>query len=235
MEINEILERFGGKEVDVDSMPQYQKWALGYFPTDKTMIDPNVYLTLQLDITEALVNFKQNFASAEGGSFTAYMIWRIVQTMNEIEPFNYRYIKGKWYHLSNPPLFVPVATGKENRFREIILEKSGNKPWIEFAKEYRYEINEALEGRARASGSHDESVYYISTIIGNLPNIQFTSFEPHLHITQTGRCFFYMGKRYQLEGKNFIPFSVSLHHGNVDPYMLDLMLQKLSKKIAQTN
>lgn len=233
MEIKEILKRFGGKEIDVDSKPQYEKWALNYFSTDRTMIDPNVYITVQLDITAANENYKKNFAETPGASLTAYMIWRIVQTMNEIEPFNYRYIKGRWYHLSDPPVMVPIATGKDNRFREVLLEKTGKKSWENFAGEYRFELNEALDGRAFASGTLGDNVFDICSVMFNLPNIQFTSYEHNLHLTQTGRCFRSMGKRYEANGKLMMPFAVSLNHSNLDPYMLDIFIQKLNANLVK--
>lgn len=235
MDIKEILKRYGGKEIDIDSLPQYQRWALNYFSTDRTMVDPNVYITVQLDITEAHANYKKHFASTAGASFTAYMIWRIVQTMNDIEPFNYRYLRGRWYHLADAPVLVPIATGKENRFREVLLEKTGKKTWENFAGEYRFELNEALDGRGIASGSHGENVFDICSVMFNLPNIQFTSYEHNLHLTQTGRCFWSMGKRYEMGGKYLMPFAVSLNHSNLDPYMLDIFIQKLNQKLVLTN
>ncbi len=178
MKLQEILQKFGGKEVDVSAFPSYQKWALGYYPTSEMLIDPNLHITLQLDITEAMAHYRQHYSDLAGASFTAYLIWRLVQSMNEIEAFNYRYIDGKWFHLEQPPVFIPVATGKDNN--------------------------------------------------------QFTSIQAHLHhqSTQTGRCLVYFGKRYRSEGKELIPFSISLNHGNTDPYLLDVLLQKLNARLT---
>ena len=235
MEISEMLQNYEGKEIDLSSLPPYARCAIPYFATADNIINPHVQITIQLEITQALNQYRQHFKSTPGASFTAYLIWNLVQSMNKLKEFNYRLIGNKWYHFEHPPVFIPVAANGPDRFREVILEKVGKKTWKEFTVDYRNNINEALAGRAMASGNLSENVFFVSTIISNLPNIQFTSYQSMISKIRTGRSAVIFGKRYQLEGKDYIPLSITLHHSVVDPEMFNQLLKDFNERLISTS
>src|SRR5581483_3165131 len=180
MDLARILKQFDGIEVDLSALGAYEKWALSFFHDAAKAPNPELTFTLQLDITKAMATYKKHYELSKDASFSAFLIWKLVQTLRGHECFNYRLIEGKWYLLRNPPVFIPVATGKKDRFREVFFENVAHLPWKDFSKIYRKEVKAALSGKAHEAGIKEtETIFLMSLKVGNLPNIQFTSLTLH--------------------------------------------------------
>lgn len=224
------LERFQAEPLELSKLGHYEKWALANFHDSEKFVSPNLSLTLGLDITGARSVYESRF-TAPGSSFTAYLIFQLIQALKRHDCFNYRDIDGRWYVLKNPPVFIPVATGGTDRFREIYLEDAFLMDWSAFRERYRADLGQALQGRACAVGA-EEGFYELAVMIGNLPHTAFTAFHLHQAVRNTGRPVFYFGERHETGGELRVPLSVTLDHSNTDPFVCDLLLKDYRRFLA---
>lgn len=229
MTITEILEQFDGIPLDEERLGAFTRWALHYFHNPKEVTTPIVDMTLQFEITQADVVYRQRFAQTPGASFTAYLIWNLLRAEVRYPDFQYRHIDGKWYHLRQAPVFMPVATGQADRFRDVFLFQAYGKSWSEFCDQYRNAIDGGLGEKQFIA---QDKLFYLATIVGNLPYMRFTSLSAQKSVYNSGRTIFYFGQRYTQEGKLFIPLHVGLDHANTDPYVLNGFLKEFETLIS---
>ena len=230
--IQELLSRFESEQINAENFGEYQRWALSYFHCREKVINPNLHTTIQFCVTQAREVFEKNFRNSNE-SFTSYLTWRLMQAFAMHDEFNWRLLDGCWYRFKKNLLYVPIATQNQSRFSEIFFEDTANKTWLEFSQDYGVRVKGALTGQGQASTDACEALFHISVVIGNLPNLQFTSFLPHLHEMQTGRPVVYFGKRYKSGDELFMPMSIGYHHGNTDPFLVGKLLETYEKLLIQ--
>ncbi|WP_109620976.1 CatA-like O-acetyltransferase [Sediminitomix flava] len=229
MTTSEILEKYEGKALTENDISSYEKWSLNFFHEPQIVREPYLQMTLQLDVTEALKVYKQKYAGHKEASFTAYLMWHLVQTQKAHPYFRYRKIEDKWYIFENLPVFAPIAVGGDKRFSDIVLENPLYLSCEDFFKAYREQIYLKKEGQDFSP--IDEKVWQIAHFVGNLPNLQFTGFTLHMSAINSGRPYFYFGKRYVQEGKTQIPLLVSFDHANLDPFVLSAFIADFEQSI----
>src|SRR5512139_2744316 len=116
MDIDAILNRFGGSPLAEQELSAYETWALRHFHDRDEVASPYLEATLQLDLTAADAAFRRSHADAPGASLTGYLYWRLLQAL-ELHPcFTWRRLDGSWYAFENLPLYFPVAVGGRERF-----------------------------------------------------------------------------------------------------------------------
>lgn len=228
MDIKKLLDEFDGSPVDESKYSAYVRFALKLFHDKSIIADPNIEMTLQLDITDAERYYRAGPANERGASLTAYLTWCLIQAIKRYEFFTFREIDGKWYNFKDLPLFFPVAVGLKERFNEILIDKVCRMEWKEFALEYRRKIEEA-KAKERPYEPISTELWHISIFIGNLPDLQFTSLKAHSSKDDHGRPFFYFGKRYENGGRLFVPFWVMFDHSTLDPCILSAFLSDYNK------
>ena len=219
MNLKPFLKKYEAVLVDESKLSAYEKFAFKLFHDRKIVSDPNLEITIQLDITDADRAYREKFSSAKGASFTAYLSWCLIQAMNAHAPFRYREVDGKWYEFGNLPLFFPVAVAGKERFGEVLIEGASKFTWEEFSEKYREAVDLCMQTGAVYVPASLES-WHLSNFIGNLPNLQFTHFSLHSSSQDRGRPQFYFGKRYELGGRKFVPFYVRFDHANLDPQLV---------------
>lgn len=232
MEKSELLEKFGGKKLIMNEISSYEQWSLNFFHQKDIVREPNLQMTLQLDITKGISFYDEQLKSLEGSSFTAYLMWCLVESMKKHPYFRYRKIEGEWYVFDNLPVFAPIAVGGPTRFTEIIVEDPAISPIATFFINYRSCV-EAAFNREGDFAPLPVLVWATAHFIGNLPNLKFSSFQLHSSALDSARPYFYFGKRYQEGGQTMIPLSITFDHSNLDPFVLSAFMEDFEKTLSQ--
>ncbi|NME68068.1 CatA-like O-acetyltransferase [Flammeovirga aprica] len=223
MEKDELLQKYGGKKLKMDEVSSYEQWSLDFFHQKEIVREPNLQMTLQVDITKGYQFYKENLKQYEGASFTAYLMWALVEAMKKHPYFRYRKLDDEWYVFDNLPVFSPIAVGGETRFTEIIVED----PALSTVEEYFKNYKKCLDYAFNRDGNFEPLpvlVWASTHFIGNLPNLQFTSFQLHASALDSARPYFYFGKRYQQGEQLLIPLSITFDHSSLDPYVLSAFM-----------
>jgi len=203
---------------------------MDYFHDENHVTDPYLTMTLNLDLTQARSEYENSYKAVEGASFQAYLVWNLSRALQKEWTFSTRNIDGTWYLFNNLPIFTPIAVGGDLRFKDVIIENSTELSWIEFAQAYRNEINNK---NARLE-ILPQKVWALCPFIGNLPNMNFTSFQVHRNRLKTGRPLFYFGQRAQTADSLFVPLSISIDHANADPFVLDRLISSFQSYLCNT-
>lgn len=226
-----IIQKYDAIPLDTAALSTYEKWALQFFHDKEHISNPNLEMTLQLDVTDADKLYRQKFSNTPGASFTAYLYFGIIQTLKEYPPFSYRDVDGVWHHFKNAPLFFPIAIGGRERFYEAFIENVCQMNWTEFTAAYRKHVDESRSKQPAFEPIPFEA-WDVAVMIGNLPNLQFTS----LHLSQKrhniGKPVFYLGQRYEVGTRKMLPFYVQFDHANLDPQILASFVASLMKNLA---
>lgn len=227
----QLIRKYEGHLIDVEKISQYEKLALKFFQNKDVIRDPNLQITLQVDISNAMDYFNAELKKFEFASFTGYLIWCTVKAMDKHPCFRYRKIEGEWYCFNNLSVFSPIAVGGNNRFSDIQIENVAKDSLIDFMKNYKAHVNQALASQADFSPIHP-LVWAASHFIGNLPNLQFTGMQMHSSVIDSGRPLFYFGKRYR-EGASWkVPLSITFDHSNIDFYILSAYMEDFNQLLA---
>lgn len=230
----EFIQKYKGRLLREEDFSSYEKWALYFFHKQDHTRDSCLQVTLQIDITKAMEHYTRHYKQMLGASFTAYLMWCVVQTAKKHPCFRYRKIQGQWYIFDELPLSIPIAVGGDVRFADLNLEPITNTKLEAFFTEYR-SSQDALfaqtDKKARTSGAYWENSWFI----GNLPHLQFTAFQLHKPNMENGKPFFYFGKRYMQEGKKMTPLSIYFDHANLDPFLLSAYMHDFQKLIEGAN
>lgn len=232
MEKEELLKQFGGKKIDMKEVSSYEQWSLDFFHQKEIVREPNLQMTLQVDITKGYQYYSSSLKKHEGASFTAYLMWALVEAMKKHPYFRYRKIENEWYIFDNLPVFSPIAVGGDKRFTEIIVNDPAISSVEQFFKNYRACVEYAFNREGDFSPL-PVLVWATAHFIGNLPNLQFTSFQLHSSALDSARPYFYFGKRYQQGNQSLIPLSITFDHSNLDPFVLSSFMEDFEKVLNQ--
>mgnify|MGYP000067462663 CR=1 FL=1 len=227
MDLNEILQLFGGSEITDTS--SYELWAMKYFHDKSVVENPYLNMTVDIDLTEARAVYEQHFKSIENASFQAYIVWNLIRALQEHCIFNTRRIGGKWYRFSNLPVFMPIAIGGDFRFKDAILFDCCGLDWAEFCACYR----RAIDNEKSELEMLPQHVWSLCTFVGNLPNMNFKSFTLHQSATSTGRPFFYFGQRRVENNRLLVPVSITFDHANSDPFVLEKLMNSVLANMCE--
>jgi chloramphenicol O-acetyltransferase len=225
--LDELLERYQGRLLDVETVSEYEQWALQIFHDRSVVADPSISLTLQLDITEAEAVYRRTYAQTPHASLTAYLTWQLLVALRRQPSLNWRRLEGRWYEFDNLPLFFPVAVGGNCRFQDVLLEDVAQADWPSFCRSY----GQALSWTRSESRRWGLTVWSwsVATFIGNLPYLRFQSLTVPVSALWSGRPSFYFGKRVTCSGDTTIPLAVTIDHSNGDPYVLDGLFRDYSE------
>jgi chloramphenicol O-acetyltransferase type A len=223
MDIKELLTRYDGSPIDIEQLSDYEQSIMKFFHDRKYIDNPHIQMTLQFDITEGDRVYRKAFATHPDASLTAYLTWRLLQTVNNYPALNYRHIDGQWYKFNNLPLFFNVARKDNTRLQDVVIENATKMNWPEFCSTYRNAVNNAMNS---TTPFVPNPLYNLATVICNLPNIAFTQFGIHHLRTWLSRPAFYFGRRHRHNEKILIPLFVQLDHSNGDPTLLDMVLKE---------
>ncbi|BDD04302.1 CatA-like O-acetyltransferase [Aureibacter tunicatorum] len=231
MELSKFLKLYDGHKLEEKDLSSYEKWSLQFFHKKEFVREPNLQITLQLEITKAYNTYKNECDTVIGASFTSYLMWHIIKTTQNHPYFRYRNIDGEWYIFNNLPVFSPIGIGGDARFSEIIVENGSIEDYAAFTNNYRSKVDKSFN--MREFEPLDELVWANSHFIGNLPNLQFTGFQLHTPTKNSGRPYFYFGKRYQTNDERFIPLLVMFDHSNLDPFVLSDFMNEFQSRIDE--
>lgn len=222
--MNAIPSRFEPHRFDPAKQPGWLGWALDFF-SGPDLQNPHVDLTLQLDVTLAWARYQ---ATEPAESFFSFLVWHLAQTLAGHVSFNLRKIDGVWYRLGNPPIFIPVAVGGDDRFRSLVLEDVYRQDLATFSARYRDRLAHV---RAEGEDAGANDAFRLAHFIGNLSNLRFTGLTLHWRPAQmVGQSFFYFGQRYADGGRMLIPLSVRLHHSCTDPFVLNQLIEDFTAR-----
>lgn len=73
--LNQLLDTYGGRPLDVANLPQFDQDALQLFTSEEIIDNPFLDFTFQHDITQAEETFSRIKAQIPHASFTAYLVW----------------------------------------------------------------------------------------------------------------------------------------------------------------
>ncbi|ARN55642.1 CatA-like O-acetyltransferase [Sedimentisphaera salicampi] len=221
--LEDLLEMFEGSKVDLARFKDYPKFALEYFHDKSEIADPNLHMTLQLDITGLRERYDRDFAGINS-TFTAFLVYKLLLAASGIEFLRYRYIEGSWYCFDNLPLFFPVAVGGDKRFMEIIIDSPARLDFPEFAEKYCTGLEKIRNNPSDYKPVPNE-IWKNMWFIGNLSYMRFTSFGVHLNQRDTGRPIFYFGQRYQQGERLYVPLYSRIDHATGDPFILNEVIE----------
>src|SRR3990167_761893 len=219
----QILKEFQGTPLKLKELSSYERWALTFFHNEEEILDPNVGLTLQLDITDIEKQYREKYCNTDGASLTAYLYWGLIQAMKKHPCFFWRKIGKTWYHFKSPPLAFIIYVGGKERYNDIMIENVCSMDWGEFCRNYRGKIGRA-QAKKKGFIPIPEDIWRLSIFIGNQPDLQFTSLNIHRQKKKAGMPLMYFGKRYQVGGRLMVPFFINFDHSTLDPYVIDLFL-----------
>ena len=227
-----IPERYEPERVNPDDMGSWLRWSLGFF-TEPVLQDPHLDVTVQQDVTAAYADYLSGKAQTNGqGTFFAYLVWHLAQTLASHPSLNLRWLDGAWYVLRNPPIYIPVAVGGEARFREIVLEDVYQQSYPDFLENYLRRLQEARQTDFKPANTSD--VFRYAHFMGNLPYLRFTGLTLHWRSDQmVGQSFFYFGQRYSEGARLMVPLAVKLHHSCSDPLLLNALLDDFAGRFAE--
>lgn len=223
--LDHLINKFNGREVRLDSYSGYQRWALDFFHNTDLIVNPNIGITLQIDISVIESRFLQE-SSGTASSFTAYLTYRFFRAIQEWRELRFRYLQGKWYEFDSIPLFFPINVPEPERFRNVLIESASSMSWDQFLKCYQLSVSRAKQS-SWFENQIDPMIYEIAVFIGNLPHLRFTSLTPNQRTLGTGSPFLYFGQRYRLEKKLFMPLYFGGHHATFDPVVLQHLLSRV--------
>ena len=229
MHLQDILFKYQGHLLTQTDLSYYERWAMDYFHDDDLVVDPYLSITLDLELSEARVNYQLHYQQANGASFQGFLVWCLANALASEWIFSTRNIDGQWYRFDNLPVFCPIAVGGDLRFKDVILENVTKLSWPEFARYYR----ESIDNDHAQLEVLSQNVWSLCPFIGNLPNMAFSSFQIHRNKLKTGRPLFYFGQRKESNSKQYVPLSISFDHANSDPYVLDKLLATFTQLITQ--
>lgn len=170
-------------------------------------------------------------ATTGGGSFFAFLVWRLAQTLSGHPAFNLRWVNHAWYRLHNPPIFIPVAVGGAVRFGEMVLENAYQQDYPTFLSHYLEQLRTARQPGSRPQLTSSEIQY--AHFMGNLPYLRFTGLTLHWRPDQMiGQSYFYVGERYSQAEHLLIPLAVKLHHACTDPLVLNAVLSDFRERFS---
>lgn len=221
MDLQEALERYQGTKLNLNELSQYQQWAFNFFHNEEFVANPQISVTIQLDLEKPREVYERSFQNTPAACFQGYLVWNLVKALSIEWTFGTRKINGEWYLFKNIPVFFPIAVGGENRFKNVIINDVILMDWPTFCRVYR----ESIENSKNDGGFVSELIWEISYFIGNLPYLNFTSLQIHRGTQKSGRPLFYFGQRHTLYQKQTVPLSVTLDHSNADPYVLNQLME----------
>ncbi len=221
MNLQEALEQYQGTKLKLDELSKYQQWAFSFFHNEEFVLNPNLSITLQLDLGGAREIYEKSFQNPQGASFQAYLVWNLVKALSLNWTFCTRKIDGEWYFFKNLPVYFAIAVGGEDRFKDVIINDVSLMDWTKFSRFYR----NSIQNYKIDVGSLPPLMWEIAHFIGNLTDLNFTSFQIHRGIMKTGRPIFYFGQRYNSHQGLTVPLSITFDHANSDPYVLNKLMQ----------
>lgn len=227
-----IPERYKPEPLSPEQLGSWLSWSLGFF-TEPVLQNPYLDVTLQQDVTAAHSAYQAGKAQFAGrGTFFAYLVWHLAQTLAAHPSMNLRWIDGQWYLLRNPPIFIPVAVGGEERFRAMVLDDVYQQSYPDFLDNYLRQLQRARQSTDQAETS---GVFRYAQLIGNLPYLRFSALTLHWRPDQmVGQSYFYFGQRYREDNRLLIPLAAKLHHACTDPLLLNELLSDLAKRFSAT-
>jgi chloramphenicol O-acetyltransferase type A len=225
-DLSAVLERFHAEPYELESLGHYQRWAMPFFVQPANLINPHIDTALQLDVTQTRELYERDHAAVPGASFTAFLTWKLLATLDRHPAFNLRYAEGSWYLLRNPGLYIPVAIGGRERFCDFLLDDICGLDFPRFVARYRDGVDRAHRGHFQPISAVE---FALSTFIGNLPGLRFTALTLHAVNHDVTKPFFYFGQRYTLDGRLLVPFAVKMHHSTGDLHLLDQLVQDFAR------
>ncbi len=224
--VQNLLQEYSGHLLDLKSLSDYDQASMTYFTDQKTTRQPRLSISFPLDVTRIHSTFTK--MTKISGTFTGYLTWGLLATMRLHPHLSWRFMNGMWYEFDDLPLFIPVATALPgNRFVSVTLEHIMAADWASFSSIYKSAIEKARQNWSTPFG--DQLHWSNYHFVGNLPQIQFTSFTLHESGIETARPIFYFGRRYENQGSLFVPFAVQFHHATFDPVRLSNFIADFHK------
>ena len=226
-----IPERYKPEQVSPEQQGSWLSWSLGFF-TEPVLQNPYLDVTLQQDVTAAYAAYqasKDEFAGQ--GTFFAYLVWHLAQTLAAHPSMNLRWIDGHWYLLRNPSIFIPVAIGGKERFRGMVLDDVYQQSYPDFVDNYARQLQQARQPEVRQNDTSE--VFRYAQFMGNLPYLRFSGLTLHWRPDQmVGQSYFYFGQRCRDGDRLMIPLAAKLHHACTDPLMLNELLSDFAKRFS---
>ncbi|NEP88979.1 MAG: hypothetical protein F6K18_20280 [Okeania sp. SIO2C2] len=136
MDLQEALDRYHGTKLNLDELSKYQQWSFRYFHNEEFVLNPNLSVTIQLDLVKPREVYERSFQSTQGASFQGYLVWNLVKALSLEWTFCTRKIDGEWYLFKNLPVFFPIAVGGDNRFKNVIINDVISMDWTKFCRVY---------------------------------------------------------------------------------------------------
>ena len=226
-----IPERYKPERVDPEQLGAWLSWSLGFF-TEPVLQNPYLDVTLQHDVTAAHAAYQASKGEfGERGTFFAYLVWQLAQTLAAHPSMNLRWVDGSWYLLRNPPIFIPVAIGGKERFRGMALDDVYQQRYPEFLDNYLHQLQQARQSEVKQASTSE--VFRYAQFIGNLPYLRFSALTLHWRPDQmVGQSYFYFGQRYPQQDRLMIPLAAKLHHACTDPLMLNELLNDFANRFS---
>lgn len=226
-ELPELLKKYQGHEIEVKSMPDFQRNGAELYTQKGIFASTDILLTLQEDLAQTQEVYETHFKGEKGASFTLYLFWTLLQAMNRVPAFNYRYINGRWYQFDNLPLFTTMA-GAKGELNNVVLEEVAHCSWPEFCRNACTAKEKLMSSTGTAMYS-----YPVYASAHHLTNVRFNFTALSIPVPKKGleleRPMFVLGARQEKLTGMTLPLGVKLPHASLHPQLLDELLMEWRK------
>ena len=172
-----IPAKYHPEHVNPEQLGEWMRWSLSFF-SEPVLQNPHLDVTLQWDVTLAYAAYQRQKARDNGrGTFFAFLVWHLAQTLSDHPAFNLRRINNAWYRVHNPPIFIPVALGGPARFSEMVLEDVYRQDYPTFLDRYLEQLQAARQPDFQQQITSAEIQF--AHFMGNLPYLRFTGLTLH--------------------------------------------------------
>jgi chloramphenicol O-acetyltransferase type A len=221
-----LIQHYDGKPVDTQALAAFQQDGMKYYTDFKTYQSTDIGITLKLDISKKAKIYRQHYAQEPGASFSLYLMWTLVQAMQSIPGFNFRYIGGRWYEFNNLPLFTTLTI--EGELNNFVFPNIVGSSWSDLCQLYLSAKNKTSD--TTQTNTYSYPIYAIATHITNL-GLPFTSMSiptPKKGI-EIERPMFILGERTEKKDKLIMPFHAKLPHASLHPGLFQQLLSNWAK------
>lgn len=218
----DLLIRYKGKEIYSKDFAPFQQDGAKYYPKGHLWRSADILLTTPLDMAAAYERYERHFQNEKGATFTLYLIWTLLNSMQSIPGFNYRFINGKWYEFENLPLFTTIANTR-GELNNALLENVNGCSWQSMCEQYN-NIRLALDHSADTT-TYPYPIYCLATHITNSKlRIFSTAMPTPTKELDVFRPMFVLGGRKKANGELEMSITIKAPHASLHPQLISCLL-----------
>lgn len=219
--MGEVVKRY----VDLESWERRD--TFNFF---KDFVNPNISVTSRIDCTGVKEGVK-----SKGYSFFLCYLYSILGAVNDLEAFHYRVDKeGRVVCYDTIDAIVPVRIDDKGGYQSVIVEWDDD--FERFAKSAVEKMSTVAEGEDSFSAENNSTETNCVTVSA-VPDLYFTCVTHTLNTVHAygGFPLINVGKLTREGETEYMPISISVHHGLIDGWHIQKFLEKIEMRLHYFN